>query len=234
MSTTIERLLIVQDRDRKLAQLTREIEDIPARQKEIESRLSAHRAALDGAHEEIKKNTASTKQIEVEVDARKQRIAKFREQQFQIKSNVEYKALEHEIAMVQKEIGDLEDRELVVMEQTETLRAQMAAREKDLQQEQGRVTADLDVLRKRMEQVQGEIHDLKTDREALARDIDAAMLSRYERILRKTGDFAIVPIENNACGGCHMNLPPQVIHDTRKNLSLTQCSFCGRILYWQP
>lgn len=234
MSTTIERLLVIQDRDRKLAHLSRERADIPARREDVEARLTAHRESLRAAQEDVKKNAAAMKQIEGEIDSRKQKIAKFREQQFQIKTNEEYRALEHEITVVEKEIGGLEDRELELMEQTDSLRQLISSREKDLKQEEGRVTEDQAVLNKRLENIESEIHAVETDRKALAADVDPAWLSRYERIMKRTADFAIVRVENGVCGGCHMKLPPQLVHDAKRNMALTECSFCSRILYWQP
>jgi len=233
VSTTIKRLLTIQDRDRKIAQLTKEQADVPARIKDVETRLEAHKASLEAAREEQQKNQAAMKELEVEIDSAKQRIAKYREQQLQIKNNTEYKALDHEIETVGKEIRKLEDRELELMEIAEEKRVVIAEREKDLGQEEKRVQEDQKVLQKRLENIEAEIHDLKIDREALAKDVDAEWLARYERIFSKLGDFAIVPVEHGSCGGCHMNLPPQVVHNAKKDLTLTICNFCGRMLYWQ-
>ncbi len=234
VSTMMERLLLLQERDRRIAQLTKESEDIPARNREIEARLDAHRESAHAAQEDTKKKAAAAKQIEVEVEARKQKIGKFREQQYQTKRNEEYRALEHEISVVQKEIRDLEDQELTLMEEMEQLRKLISDREKDSKQEESRVREDQGKLNQRLQGIQNEIHDLQIDRQALAKDIDKSWLGKYERIFKKTGDFAVVRIENNACGGCHMNLPPHLIHEAKRNLSPTQCSFCSRILYWQP
>ena len=234
MSTIMERLLMVQDRDRKITQLTREQADIPERIRQVETRLDAHRGSLEAAREQLQKNQASMKNIETEIETRKQKISKFREQQFQIKNNDEYKALEHEIEMVETQIRAFEDKELELMETSEESRGLIAAREKDLAQEEKRVKEDQEVFKKRLGVIKGEVHDLKIDREALAKEVDPEWLARYERIFKKHGDYAIVPIENNACGGCHMNLPPHLIHDSKNTATLTSCSYCSRILYWQP
>ena len=234
MSTMMERLLVVQDRDRKIAQLRREQADIPERVRQVEVRLDAHRDVLKSAQEEQKKNAAAMKQIDVEIEAAKQKITRFREQQFQIKNNNEYRALEHEISVVEKEIRHLEDKEIEWMEKAEELKALIAGREKDLKLEEKRVIEDQAVLKKRLESIDGEIRGLSTDRAELVKDIDPSWLSRYERIFRKAGDYAVVAIENGACGGCHMKLPPHIAHETKRNLSLVECSYCSRILYWKP
>jgi predicted nucleic acid-binding Zn-ribbon protein len=39
-------------------------------------------------------------------------------------------------------------------------------------------------------------------------------------------------VRNGNCGGCHLNLPPQVVHNAKTGGSLTSCDYCGRILYF--
>ena len=234
MSTMIERLLLVQDRDRSIARLLRESKDIPARKQQLESRLQAHQDFLRKTQEELKKAQAGIKAVEVEVESRRQKIARFREQQTQIKKNEEFRALEHEISVVQAEIRAEEDKELEFMEQVEQNRALIAEREADLKKEDTRVREDQKVFDRRMEELQREVTALQADRKALAEHVDAEWLGRYERIMAKTGDFALVPVEHGACGGCHMNLPPHLTHDARKGLNLVQCSYCSRLLYWKP
>ncbi|MBU1693984.1 MAG: hypothetical protein KJ726_03025 [Verrucomicrobia bacterium] len=234
MSTTIERLLIIQDRDRAIARLTRESQDIPARKQQIEDRLKAHQESLHQTQEALKKAQAGIKQVEVEVESRRQKINRFREQQNLVKKNEEYRALEHEISVVQEEIRAEEDRELEFMEQVEQNRALLAALEADLKKEDGRVREDQQVFDRRMDEIQAEIGKLQADRKALAEQVDTDWRNRYERIMAKTGDYALVPVEHGACGGCHMNLPPHLIHDARKGLTSVQCSYCSRLLFWRP
>jgi predicted nucleic acid-binding Zn-ribbon protein len=234
VSTHFERLLILQERDRKISQLVRESKDIPARKNEIESRLNAQRESLHNTEENLKKETASTKLIESEIEGLKLKIAKFREQQFQIKSNVEYKALENEIATTEKKIAAQEDNELVILEAMDEHRARIVECESDLKRESEHVQQDIAALDKRAQAIEGEVHDLKLDRDEIAKDIDPDFLSRYERIMNHVGDYALVSVDNGACGGCHMKLPPQAITDAKKVTDLTLCDFCGRILYWRP
>lgn len=231
--TTIEKLLVLQDRDRKIKQLTKESDDIPARRKLSETRLQEHKAALQAAHDDLKKNAAAIKGVELEIETLRQRILKLREQQVQIKTNEEYRAIEREVAGVEKQIRDFEDREMTLMEETEGLRANAGRMEQRLKQEDFVVQSDRDALEERLKGIQAEILRLKGERDGLCKDVDADWLARYERVFRHTGDFALVPIESASCGGCHMKLPPQVTQDVKKNLSLISCTFCGRILYWR-
>src|SRR5665213_3319142 len=87
-------------------------------------------------------------------------------------------------------------------------------------------------LQKRGKLIEGELAQLKEERAKLVVNIDPEMLERYDRLLRSKGDLAIVAIKHGNCGGCHLNLPPQIQHDARSERGLTSCNYCGRILYW--
>ncbi|TAN35641.1 MAG: hypothetical protein EPN23_10730 [Verrucomicrobia bacterium] len=231
MSPLIEKMLTLQDRDRKMLQLLREQKDVPARKQLIESRLQAHHESLKASQEEIKKHTATLKNLEVEIEGKKEQIKKYRDQQLQAKKNEEYKALEHEIANVQKVIRGLEDQEIVAMERMEALQKTQGEHQQDFQAEEKQVLAEFQTLETRVKNIQQELDQLRAERTALTAGVDATWLARYERILQKTGNFAMVPVEKSCCGGCHMTLPPSVIHDARRGQTITTCNYCGRMLY---
>ncbi|MCX7009340.1 MAG: C4-type zinc ribbon domain-containing protein [Kiritimatiellaeota bacterium] len=231
MSPLIEKLLTLQDRDRKMLQLLREQKDVPARKQLIESRLQAHRESLKAAQEEIQKHTATLKNLEVEIDGKKELIKKYREQQLQAKKNEEYKALEHEITTVQRQIRALEDKEIVEMERMEQLQAVQGEHQQDFQAEEKQVRSEFQVLEQRVGNIQKELDALRAERAGIVCGVDPAWLSRYDRIFQKTGNFAMVPVEKSCCGGCHMTLPPSVVHDARRGTAITTCNYCGRMLY---
>ncbi len=231
MSPLIEKMLTLQDRDRKILQLLREQRDVPARKQLIDSRLQAHRESLKASQEEILKHTASLKNLEVEIEGKKDLIKKYRDQQLQAKKNEEYRALEHEIANVQKHIRAFEEKEIVEMERMEALQKTMGEHQQDFQAEEKQVLAEFKILEQRVGNIEGELAQMRIERTELIQGLDPAWLSRYERILQKTGNFAMVPVEKTCCGGCHMTLPPSVVHDARRGTAITTCNYCGRMLY---
>ena len=233
--TPIEKLLILQDRDRKIKQLSKESDDIPAHKALIDTRLNQHRANLKAAHDELMKRTSDAKQIDLEIETQKQRILKLREQQNNIKTNEEYKAIEREITNIQTAITTLEDKEIVVMEDGETVKARMRELEKVLKDAESVVGTDMTSLDERLKIIQAEVTELKSARAVQAAEIDPDWLSRYERIFKHTGDYGLVPLDKHgSCGGCHMKLPPQLVQDAKRGTAMISCSYCGRILYWRP
>lgn len=231
MSESFEKLLILQDTDRRIMQLTREQRDIPERKQEIESGLDRHEQAVAEAKENLQQSVLRLKELEGDVEMFNQRLRKYKDQQLAVKNNDEYRALDREIASTKRDIGKFEERQLVVMESMEELRQAIRDREKDLEERGKDVGAELTHMDERLGQINQEIAELETKRPPLIEGIDPQWLARYERILKHVGDYAMVAVSNGTCTGCHMQLPPQQVHDARKRDNLTPCAYCGRILY---
>ena len=66
----------------------------------------------------------------MEAQAKRDLIARYRQQQLQTRKNEEYAALAHEIEAAEKIIASVEDRELDLMEELEKLTPQLATAEK--------------------------------------------------------------------------------------------------------
>ncbi len=231
--TTLEKLLVSQDRDRKLRQLLQETRDIPARKLLIESRLKANREAFETAEENVKKNSAATKALELEIETVKDTVKKYRHQQGQIKNNDQYRALEREIREQMGRIRELEEREIKLMEEAEGLKSAVAEREQALKIDEDSVQVDIKALDERMANIEAEVEEARKNREDMTGGIDESWLSRYTRIFNNKGDYALVPVEQTGtCGGCHMKVPPQLVQDAKRGDKMVSCSYCGRLLYW--
>ena len=120
MAHPLEALLVLQEKDRKIAKLYREIRDIPARKADIDKQLEGAKTKLNQAREVLKKITADLKQLEIEAAAHGEKILKYKQQQMEAKTNDQYRAFLQEIAAAEKLIAGLEDREIVLMEQMES------------------------------------------------------------------------------------------------------------------
>lgn len=234
-TTSIEPLLILQERDQRIARCALELRDIPVKRQAAENGLRRQSEALETAKTRLKAKQADVHTVEVEIESLRQQIAKYREQQFQIKSNEEYKTLNREIAAVQEKIKAAEDREIGVMEAIEQIQAEQTQARNALTKAEGEVRQEQARWDARAAELESEIQRLRQDRERLLTGIESAWLARYQLVMENKRDVALVPVENGAfCGACHMKLPPQVAHDAKKAAAIVSCNFCGRMLYWPP
>ena len=231
MAKAIEQLLVLQACDQEIRRLRKEMDDIPLRKQQIESRLAAHKDGQAQAEHALLEAKAQIKRLEGEIEAARQQIQKYREQQLQIKSNDGYKALEKEIAAAQGTIRNLEDQELAAMETVETAKGTVVGRKTALASEQVRVDAEVQTFTERNAGLGDELRGKEDERRLLAAEIDPTWLARYERLFAKQRDAAIALVEHGTCGSCHMKLSPSQVVEARKSDTLTLCDFCGRMLY---
>ncbi len=233
MSQTMDQLIRIQEHDRRAARLRRERDSIPQRRAQVQAALADLGQAREEAEQAWKSGVAEAHRLDLEVEGLRERIRRFQAQQFEVKSNDDYRALVREIEEHERRVRELEDRELEQMEENEVLRARADARKKALTEDEAAVREEEAAMDLRAARIEEELEALEAERREMVASADPDWLHRYERILDHVGDFAVVPIENGTCGGCHMKLPPQVVHDAKRAESISSCAFCGRLLYWR-
>ena len=229
--SAIENLIKLQDQDIQIRDIERELRDIPKRKQLEQDRLAAHEREVAAATERVKALQAALKELELEVDSRREKIAGLRRQQMQLKTNKEFKAMDSEIVSVERDIREIEDRELNRMSEMDELNRDLQARKSELAEEKAVVDRDVSAWDERAGELEREVERLRSHRAEAAQGVDdAEMMALYERVFERK-DRALVPLEDGVCGGCHMKLPPYVYHEISKQLGMVTCDFCGRLLY---
>jgi predicted nucleic acid-binding Zn-ribbon protein len=210
----------------------RGIRDIPQRKSDIEAQLAGTEQKLEMATDSRKHTEASLKDLELEVEALKERVVKYKQQQMEAKTNDQYRAFVKEIGTVEREIKELEDKEIILMEALEKGKTIVDECKEKLATEQAGIADELAELDERAAELTEQLNAMKADRDRMAKQCDQSILQKYARIMNNKRDFAVVMIEPGGhCGGCHMKLPPQVVNDARNPTKIVACNFCGRIVY---
>lgn len=232
MLEVIEKLLILQERDRKIMQVKTELAHIEPERSALNARATGAQAALDAAKLKVKQIETERKKLELEVESKKQQIEKYSLQQFQTKKNDEYRALANEIENCKAQIIKLDDQQLEWMEkgdvsQKEVAAANAAAAElKKLVESQ---LADLDLKERNLKK---QLLEYESGYDQLTEGIEEGVLGRYQRLRKQKGGTTVVGVEHSVCGGCHMKLPIQVVLTCQAQQELVSCPNCGRILYY--
>jgi len=196
----------------------------------LEKKLKEKETLKKGLESTVKGSLVRRDEIDLEIVTTKQKIEKYKEQQFQIKTNKQYDALTREIDLSQERIIALE-------KEMESIEGKSSAAKQDLEA----VTPELEELKVELKERQAELdlvnkeHEdeelkLKHEREKLVVRIEKSDLKLYTRVRNALGGKAVVSVRRNACGGCFKRVPPQVAVELRKNAKLMTCEHCGRLL----
>ncbi len=232
MLEIIEKLLVLQDRDRNLRRVQGELARIEPQRQALKTKAAQSQAALESAKERIKKLESDRKSLELEVETRNQQIARYANQQLQTRKNEEYKALAHEIETCKAEIFKIENNEIDLMEQAEAGQKEVARLTTGARDSHSLVENQLGLLANREDNLRKELADLESNREELAAAVDESTRARYDRLVRNKGENVVVGVQHGVCGGCHMRLPAQVLVTCQAQQELVICTNCGRILYY--
>ena len=232
MLEIIEKLLILQDRDRHIMHVKAQLGQIDPERASLHARASSTQAGLDAAKLRGKQTESEKKRLELDVEAKKTLIEKYANQQLLTRKNEEYKALAHEIEMCKADISKIEDQEIELMEQAEAVQKQVAAATREAADAKKLVDGQIGELAARETNLQKELAQLEADRDQLASAVDDSTRSRYERLFKNKGGMVIVGVQHAVCGGCHMKLQTQLLVACQAEKEIITCANCGRILYF--
>lgn len=227
----LQSLLALQTKDLTLLQLKKEAGGIPDRQARRRAQFSDATKAREHAAEQVKTCENAIKQVELDVEAKKEQIAKYKTQQIDAPNNDVYHALGREIATAEEVITGLEDQELEEMGRLEEAKAALESAKEAEQMASEAAEKDVAELESRLATIKTTFAEVKEERQLLAEDLAPEVRDRYMALLTKKQDAVLVPIKNTTCGACHMTLSPQILHDAHSGQKWTTCSFCGVMLY---
>jgi len=232
MFETIEKLLILQDRDKQIHRVKTELDHIEPERQVLKTKADGAQAALDAAKHRVKELESKRKDLDLEVQAKKTLIEKYANQQLQTRKNEEYRALAHEIETCRQDISKIEDKEIELMEQGETAQKNVASATQLATQAKKLMDDQIGQLGTREENLKKELAQFTANREELAAAVDETARNRYERLMKSKGGNVVVGVQHGVCGGCHMKLPTQTIVTCQAQNELVGCINCGRILYY--
>ena len=231
MQAVLEKLLILQDRDQKIRQIQLEVKTLPQQRKNLEAQLAANAATLESLKQRARQLEIERKKLELDVGTRQNSISRLKTQQYETRKNDEFQAIGHEIERYEKEIVQLEDQELELMEQADKLKSEISTQEKMAAAGRDSVNRQLVDLDQKAKTLEARLGDLAKEREQLATTIDEDVLYRYERLFSSKGDAAVVAVEHGVCTGCHMKVTTQTAVRAKSDSEIVSCEQCGRILY---
>jgi len=224
--------LILQDRDQKIRLLRLELANLPGERAGLDASLASETSRLDTAKLKSREIEVEKKKLEVEAQAKRDSIAKFRTQQFQTRKNEEYQALSNEIKRYEGDIEKIEDREIELMEEAEQMKGTVAAAEKEHAQMKAHASRQIAEIESKVKAIEAQVAELDAEREKLAVDIDEDLLYQYNKLFVNKGGLAVVALEHETCMGCHMKLTTQTAVRVKGNKDILNCEQCGRILYY--
>ncbi len=227
----IKRLVELQAMDVEVYRFKVQLREKPAEIEALDAGFEAKKAGLKQREEELKAIQLAQKNNEGELKVKEEAIVKADGQLLQLKTNKEYQIKLLEIESIKADKSLIEEKILLGFDQVEAARkaveaerALVASYEKEFAVRKKKIEDDIAIAQDQMKVKQSQ-------RGRLTPDVRPDLLARYERILENKEGLAIVPVVDNACGGCFMHLTEQRINEIKRSDQIVTCDMCARIVY---
>ncbi len=220
--------------DNRIRELEEEISRLPKYVARIESQLQSHKIALQADKDALEQNRKSRAKMDIEIADAQQKIARFRAQMNEARTNEQFRAFQHEIEFFEKDVSKVEDRILDKMVEAETFERNVKIAQAALDEEAIKVASEVEKVTARVAADQKEADATRKQRGELASRISGEVLRTYERVRRTRGGIAVARADMQYCLACNVMLRPQFSQTLRGANEILTCESCGRILYYEP
>ncbi|MEO7097738.1 MAG: C4-type zinc ribbon domain-containing protein [Luteolibacter sp.] len=231
MQDEVRALLILQDRDRRLLAIGKDLEKLPQDEARAKAKLAGDEAAVAKAHQALLDCELRVKKIELDAETRRTTIKRLKLQQFETRKNDEFQALGHEITRYEKDLDDFETKELEAMDEVGGFRKALKTAEAALAHTRKLVEEDLVSIAERHARTLAARTEVTGEREKLALLVPEEIIPLYNRLMKTKAGLAVAPMRDGKCEGCHMKLIASTVMKAQAGREIAQCEDCGRILY---
>jgi predicted nucleic acid-binding Zn-ribbon protein len=218
--------------DQQISGLQQRISGMPVAIQELDRKLERHKKNLQTRQQSITENQKKRKELESDLALIESKRNRYKEQLDSVKTNKEYTALQHEIEGVNQAIRQIEDEILVQMEDAERLKMQVDEARRALEQEEGVILGEKQVVQSQADKLQAEIDGLKQQRDSIGAQIQEPVMEVYERARKSRRGIAMAEARSEICQECHVRIRPQLFQEIKRNDSIITCESCSRILFY--
>jgi uncharacterized protein len=232
--TVLQKLLELQSVDVRLNEVRAQLAKFPKKLADADARAASAKAELDQSKAAQLASFKDRKKYELDVEAWKDRVRKYRDQTSQVKTNEAYKALQHEMQMAEDEIAKAEDRLLEQMVAGEEYDRRIKSAEAALKDVEAEVRVQRSTIEENKAVAERSLAEFTAERSGVVAEIPENLLDHYERIARRHNGVALAEVRDEKCGACGMRVRPHVFQEMRRLGSdeMFHCETCTRILYY--
>ncbi len=186
---------------------------------------------IENLTNEIRDEEIKKKKNEIHLAELSQKLVDNSKKSGDVKTEREMKSLqlEEEIAKEQVTFANEEIERLERIVELKT--AQVQAAKKVLEELDANLASIKAEVDEKLEVINQSRQDVFQKKEKLISEMNQKGLAFYQKIRRWAKNSTVVPVEDQACMGCHMLISDKIYADVIKAEEITTCPHCGRILY---
>lgn len=220
--------------DAEILTLDNKLKSIPLKIRKAEAQLQSHKQKLQEKQTQLIDAEKVERSKDAELKMEGEQRGKYQAQLREVKSNKEYQALDNEISFIQEKEAAIEDEILSVMLRKDQLNEDLAQQQKAFDAEREKYNAQKAEYAQEAKDLKAEIVKWQGKQQDFSHQIDSGLMDQYQVRFKRYRQGVVSLVVGNACGNCHLTIPPQTLQEARKYEALIRCGSCRLILYIPP
>jgi predicted nucleic acid-binding Zn-ribbon protein len=230
--TVIHALRRLQEVDKERIEAEKERRMLLEKLETLEQGVQELERALAEKHEKLKEAERWYEEREKELKADNDKIKRLQTRLAQTTKAKEYANIQREIELLRRTNAQREEEILKLLAAIDEFRADVENDQKNLEETRKELLAQREAMEARINELNSLLGGLEEQHKGFEADIPPPVLQRYKKIQQAWQGLAVVPVdEKGSCGGCHRQVPPQMLNILLRRDSLESCPYCNRFIY---
>jgi len=230
LTDTLMTYLELKNIDEELAEIEEEKGDLPENIQSMKSEINSLDSVLNEKQDSLSKLEEEKAKVIRDNNSFEEKISKYDEQKFNVRSNKEYDEIVKTIESLFEEVAKNEVRIKEIDNLTGGLSTEVETFEIKLGELKAELVEKQTLLNELDEQYKQEESILREKRNILSGKLDHQGISLYERINGMYKGEATAIVRKGNCSGCYNSIPPQRVIEIKSADKIFTCQSCGRIL----
>jgi len=232
MHDTLQALLGLQDIDRHIFVVERELKRLPAERDVRRAKLDRQIARVKELELEVRGMQTRIKEIDDMTRTQRQRIRKLEGEAQGARDMALQVAFQHEIKTLKRDISIAEEEGLGQVERAETIEAEATSMKTTVEEEEVVYAEFNGNVEREMAEAQAKLDEMNSQRETRgSAELPREALNLYSKLLVAREGEAMAELEGRMCQSCFMEIPTNLVVRLRRGAELVQCPSCDRILH---
>lgn len=210
----------------KKKELPEKIENLREEIRSRETAVLEKRTLAETARQSLKENEKELKRLAESLSRGRTRLS-------EVKTNKEYQAMLKEMDTLSEASEAVEDRILQDYERLDESGRLLEEAEAEFRACRESREGEIREIEREIGKIDIQLAEIQGKHDVVRAKIRPELARRYDMIRQRRNGQAVVSVWKEVCGGCHVNIPPQLYNNLIRHEEFILCPHCNRILYWE-
>ncbi len=226
----VQLLIQIQELDKASVELKKTINSLPGKIAQLETLVNQEQQKIEALKKKKEELLKRRHQAELELKSKEQQLKKLHAQEIEVKTNEAYRALQHEIDQVEQEIDKLEETIILLLEEEDGIKKQLADQTARIETENKKAAEEKARIEREIEAKKSQYAELLARRDSLVAQLPEKLKEFYHTFHELYLGDMVVPVVHSSCKGCFMQITPHRLVQIHLGEELVFCDKCQRLL----